>query len=263
MEDGAWMVEKNILTVRILEGVERSKGCPLCYLWNDSEERYLKHVLTNEVVMDSGFREKLIAARGFCNRHAHMLYRAIYGGDVHDGLGYALYMKDIVEKVLEDLHLLSTILPSYPKPRRGIVLPRSRKRRIATLREAVEPKTRRQQCPICEHLWSMNQIYLHTLVQMLDDEEFREEFSSSKELCLPHLLSAIQILYTGNLKNPASIAQALINSEIKHLQSIQHLLSEFIRKQSWEFRDEPHGPEVNANHLALHFLFGSEGLRLK
>ena len=174
------VVEKNILTVRILEGMEKSSGCPLCYLWNDSEERYLEHVLTSEVVMDSGFREKVIAARGFCNRHAHMLYRAIYGGDVHDGLGYALYMKDVVEKIMEELCHLSTILPSYPKPSRGRVLSRRRKRSITTLRGAIEPKTRRQQCPIYEHLWSMNQIYLHTLVQMLDDEELREEFSSLK-----------------------------------------------------------------------------------
>jgi len=257
------MVEKNILTVRILEGMEKSSGCPLCYLWNDSEERYLKHVLTSEVVMDSGFREMVIAARGFCNRHAHMLYRALYGGDVHDGLGYALYMKDVVEKIMEELPHLSTILASYPKPSRGRVLSRRRKRSITTLRGAIEPKTRRQQCPICEHLWSMNQIYLHTLVQMLDDEELREKSSSSKKLCLPHFLSDIQIVYTSNLKNPTSIAQALISSEMKRLQSIYHLLSEFIRKQSWEFRNEPHGPEVNANLLALYFLFGVEGLNLK
>jgi hypothetical protein len=95
---------------------------------------------------------------------------------------------------------------------------------------------------------------------MLDNEEFREEFNSSKGLCLPHFISAMQMVCMSKLKNPIYIAQALIDVEMKHLQLIEHLLSEFIRKQSWDFRNEPAGPEVNANFLALNLLVGAKGL---
>jgi len=257
------MIEKNILTVTILEGMERSKECPLCYLWTECEERYLKHILTNEVVMDPAFREKLVAARGFCNRHAHMLYRAIHEGDVEDGLGYALYMKDIIEKVIEQLYPLCINLSNNYRPSKGKMLFHGRKRNIITLNNVIKRKTRVQRCPICEHLWSINHIYLHTFVQMLDDEDFRIEFSSSKGLCLPHFVSAMQMVCISKLKNPIYVAQALIDAEMKLLQLVEHLLSEFIRKQSWDFRNEPAEQEVNANVLALNLLFGAEGVHLR
>jgi hypothetical protein len=175
------MTEKNILTVRILEGMEKSSGCPLCYLWTECEERYLKHMLTNEVVMDPAFRGKVVAAGGFCNRHAHMLYRAIHGGDVEDGLGYALYMKDITGKIMEQLSHLQENLSNNFKSSKSRMPFHRKKRDIIALDNIINYDARRQQCPICEHLWSMNQIYLHTLVQMLDDDEnFRVKFSSSK-----------------------------------------------------------------------------------
>ena len=256
------MIEKNILTVTILEGMERSKGCPLCYLWAKSEERFVKQVLTNEVVMNNKFREKVVAARGFCNRHAHMLYRAIHEVDVEDGLGLALYIKDIIEKIIEQLSPLYTNLSNDSKPSKGILF-RRKKSSVVALNDVIKRKTQRQQCPLCEHLWSMNQIYLHTLVQMLDDEDFRKEFNLSKGLCLPHFVSAMQMVCISKLKNPIYVAQTLIDTEMKRLQLIEHLLSEFIRKQSWDFRNEPAGQEVNANSLALNLLFGVEGLHLR
>jgi hypothetical protein len=70
----------------------------------------------------------------------------------------------------------------------------------------------------------------------------------------------MQIIHINKLKNPIHVAKALIDAEIKNLQLIEHLLSEFIRKQSWEFRDEHPGEEIDANILALNFLFGAEGV---
>jgi hypothetical protein len=98
---------------------------------------------------------------------------------------------------------------------------------------------------------------------MMDDEDFRIEFNSSKGLCLPHFVSAMQMVCISKLKNPIYVAQALIDAEMKRLQLIEHLLSEFIRKQSWDFRNEPSGQEGNANFLALNLLFGAEGVHLR
>jgi hypothetical protein len=73
----------------------------------------------------------------------------------------------------------------------------------------------------------------------------------------------MQIIHINKLKNPFHVVKALIDAEIKNLQLIEHLLSEFIRKQGWEFRNEHPGEEVNANLLALNLLFGAEGVLLK
>jgi hypothetical protein len=70
----------------------------------------------------------------------------------------------------------------------------------------------------------------------------------------------MRIICTSKLTNPIYVAQALLGSETKRFQLIENLLSEFIRKQSWDFRNEPAGPEVNANLLALNLLVGAKGL---
>ena len=108
----------------------------------------------------------------------------------------------------------------------------------------------------------MDEVYLHTLIQMLDVEDFQKQFKSSKGLCLPHFASAFQIISRNKFKNPSSIAKTLIETEKENLQLVEHYLSELIRKQSWDFRDEPFGPEVDAKHTALNLLVGVEGLCL-
>jgi len=47
---------------------------------------------------------------------------------------------------------------------------------------------------------------------------------------------------------------------MKRLELTENYLSEFARKQRWEFRHEPKGPEANANYIVLNLLAGIEGL---
>ena len=259
------MIEKNLLTLAILEGIEKAEGCALCYLWVKSEESHMKHLLSNEVVMDSEFREKVIAARGFCNRHAHLLYKATYKGYTEDGLGYALYMKDVVRKIIDELAPLpANHLSDSNSFNKQTFLGKRRKKALSILGNKVKHAVQgRQVCPACEFLWSMDQTRLYTLVQMLDDEDFRKEFASSNGLCLPHFVSAIQMVCTSKLNNPVKVSRELIRMEKKRLQLVEDLLSEFVRKQSWDFRNEPAGPEVNANPFVLNLLFGAEGFTAK
>jgi hypothetical protein len=95
---------------------------------------------------------------------------------------------------------------------------------------------------------------------MLDDKDFREEFESSKGLCLSHFVSAVRMVSRARIKNSVQITRALIEAEMKRLELTENYLSEFIRKQRWEFRHEPWGPEANANPMVLSLLVGAEGL---
>jgi hypothetical protein len=254
------LVEKNLLTIAILEGIEKSDGCPLCYLWAKSEERLLENLLADEMVMDPNFREKVTSAKGFCNRHMHLLYRTAYGGRSGDGLGYALYMQGVVEKIVEQIATLATGLDGLESAE-GKIFFRGRKQRLSLLhskiKHAIEGKS---PCPACESLRSSDQVHLNTLVRMLDDKDFREEFKSSRGLCLPHFLLAIQRVNQVKLENPVLVVRTLVETEIKSLKLVKSYLSEFVRKYCWDFRNEPAGPEINANRMVLNLLAGVEGL---
>ena len=257
------MIETNLLTIAVLEGIEKSEGCPLCYLWMKSEGRHMEHLLTNEVTMSPEVREKVLVAKGFCNHHMHLLYKTAREGHTEDGLGYSLYMRSVVERIDKEFGSLHGCLSSLEDAMDSNILARRKRRRkvISMLCNAVEHAVQGQQpCPACESLWSSDQIHLDTLVQMLDNKDFREEFKSSKGLCFPHFVSAIRMASRSKLKNPAQVARALIEVEIKRVQLVEHCLSEFIRKQSWDFRNEPPGPEINANAMVLNLLVGVEGL---
>jgi hypothetical protein len=258
------LIEKNLLTICILEAIEESTGCLLCYLYSKNEKRYMEHLLTCEVVMDPGFRNRVILAKGFCNHHAHLLYKTAQTPGVLDGGAYALYMRSVVESILEELESRSIeSLNALDSKRDNGTITKGRARRDLflrvrhTLRQVVQ---RRQPCPACESLLFSDRTGLHTLVEMLSDEDFRKEFKSSKGLCLPHFMSAIRVLGTSKLKNSANIYHALMQVEKERLRSVAYYLSEFLRKQRWDARNEPSGLEVNANKMALNALVGVHGL---
>lgn len=255
------MIEKNLSNINLLDAMENSDSCPLCYLWLKSERRYLEYLLTNEVTMDPGFRERILSAKGFCNRHMHLLYKTAQGVGTEDGLGYGLYLQSIVGEVSQELESLPLQINGRAA-RKGITIwGRKRKQAITQLAKEVSKVYQGKRCcPVCEFLWSSDQMNLHTLLQMLDEKDFREAFKSSGVLCLPHFVSAIEMVSRSDLKNPAEVARSLIDLEVGLLERLGKLLSEFIRKQDWEFREEPQGPEVKAYSLALGILVGVEGL---
>ena len=258
------MVERNILTVDVLEGVERSEECPLCYLWLKDERRNMEYVLMNEVTMSKEFRGEILASKGFCNYHAHLLYRIASEGQTEDGLGYAMYMQAVINRIIEQLESLPLgSMSSLENHADSNILPWVRRRRqaFAPLLNNVEHAVQGENpCPICRSLWTSDELHLDTLVKMLDDKDFRVEFRSSKGLCLSHFASAIRIASLSDLKNPADVARALIEAEIKRLQLTACYLSEFMRKQNWKFRNESPGPEVNAYYMSLRILDGVGGL---
>lgn len=248
----------------VLKGIERSEGCPLCFLHLEREQRYMDYLLTNEMTMSPSFREGILAAKGFCNHHMHLLYRAAQEGGTEDGSGYALYMRTVIQRIIEQLEALPLDhLWNVENATKSNFLARRGRRRQAfsELHSGVKRIVQGQQlCPACRNLWSSDETFIDTLVMMLDDEEFREGFKSSGGLCLPHLASAIKTIGRIKLKNPADVAQVLIEAEIRYMQLVARYLSDYVRKRNWQFRHEAPGPEVNANRMSLDVLAGVEGL---
>jgi hypothetical protein len=256
------LIKKSLLTITILESIKKSKGCPLCYIWLKNEERYMNYLLTNEATMSPEIREKVLIAKGFCNRHMHLLYKTAYGGHTENGLGFALYMQGVIEKIYEEFDILLNYLYKIENPKNiTFTKKRKQKKAISSLYDKVIFTIKgEKQCPVCEHLISLDNIYLHTLIQMLNDKNFIEEFKSSNGFCFPHFSSAIEIISKSKLKNQIDIIKTLFEIENKQIQLIKYYLSEFIRKHSWDFRNELPGPEANVNFMLLNILVGVEGL---
>lgn len=257
------MIKKDALTITIFESIKKSDICPLCYLWLKNEERYMNYLLTNEVVMSPEFREKVLVAKGFCNRHMHLLYKTAYGGHTENGLGYALYMQKVIEEIYKDFEILLNNLNKLKNLESNIFNKKRKQKEISLLYNKIMLAIKgRKKCPACEHLESMDSIYIHTLIRMLNDKNFREEFKSSNGLCLPHFSSIIKMINQSKIKNPIIIIQTLFEAENKQIQLIKNYLSEFIRKHSWDFRNEAFGPEANVNYMILNILTGVESLYL-
>ncbi|MEM2110969.1 MAG: DUF6062 family protein [Candidatus Bathyarchaeia archaeon] len=261
------MVEKNISTIPILEGIKRSEGCPLCYLWLKNEERLMEYLLKNEVAMDAQFRKKILAAKGFCNRHMHLLYKTFNRGHTENGLGYATYMKEVIERIIEQFSSLSPgILNSLKDSANSNIFVSRRKRKSTfslfsdTLEKVVHGEV---PCPACEYLWSSDERYLHTLIQMLDKKDFQQEFKTSKGLCLSHFMSAIKCVSRNTPKNPSAIAQTLVEVEMKRLKLTVDCLQEYIKKHRWEFKNDVFGEEAAANQMVLSLIAGVEGLSFR
>ena len=259
---GFEVVRDNLLTGPILEGLEQAEGCLLCYLWLRDERRFIEHLLMDEVVMNPDFLEEVEAARGFCNRHMHLFYDIAYKSYGADGLAYALYMQAVIERIAGDFQSLCSRFERDIKSTVKFHFPvRGMRRKSPSLYRAFERVVEGERsCPVCSHLLSFDSMRLSTLVEMLGDEDFRRKFESSDGLCLPHFLSAIRLIDERGFENAVDAIQALLKVEMRRIGLVKHLLSEFIRKRSWVFKDEPAGSEVDVNHIVMNLLSGVEGL---
>lgn len=141
--------------------------CPICSLGLRGVGRYLD-VLSYENVNDVPAREKLRAARGFCNAHAWHV-----SDNGHDGLGIAIIYRDIVNTLL------------------GVLSAGGEAKALAARLAA------QQSCPACDHAGDTSARYLSALLAHLPEPELRHKYEHSNGLCLPHLRQALMATRDG------------------------------------------------------------------
>lgn len=259
-----YVVKKDITTLDILDAFEKGQLCPLCQLWIKSEERLMPYLLTNEVNMDPDFRAKVIGARGFCNRHMHLLYNTAYTPGSQDGLGYALYMQDVIKLMLEKIKETKSDIEGIALKASGML----RKKEVAKIVKQTVNKLENNfkgtdSCPACDHLRQLDTLRTGTIIRMLDeDEEFRKIFSNSIGFCVPHFVSIIKIMSETKVKNQEIIVNLLFDVESKSIERIQILLAKFIKRFDWTYKQKSFGEEVEANSIVKNFLKGVEGLKI-
>lgn len=222
--------------------------CAVCFLVRDALLAYLDDLIYSAGT-DPAVRKQIRQGRGFCNRHAHLFKE---GQGV--GLGVALIHWDVVETVAESLsRVQQTIQPRGLQVLWNRIMGRARRRRAAAeLLVALRPQ---HGCLACQHQLRVEQVYLHALLDNLDDEALIAALRSSPGLCLPHFEQAL-----GWVSDDATLA-TLLGLQLHSLGRLSGELQELARKFDHRFQHEVIGAEGDSWLRSIDQVTGRRGIR--
>jgi hypothetical protein len=219
------------LVLIFLKSALRQPGCPLCRARLSAETRYLKSLLW-EHVNDAGTRIRLTQSLGACGRHAQqMLQMEVTGWDVP--LGNAIIYEGLAKTVsfrLREVRALAKKQARRGNAQRLMARLAARGKRDERLDRPLTPE---KGCRVCELGQESERYYAETLLQMLDEQEYQRLYDGSDGVCLSHLRLLLQI------SSPGAGLQYLLDQSEQRTERLETDLREYVRKQSYQFHDEP------------------------
>ncbi len=202
-------------------------GCPVCRLALRSVGRWLAAV-AYEQVNDIKLRDRLRAARGFCNVHAHRWLREV--GSV---LGTAIVYQDLLTAALRELD--------------GENVPRGQRWRAILGGQGAHSEG----CPACAAQAEAEDRYLAALLVTVSAEP--NVLAESEGLCIRHTRAAQRRGGPG--------AERVVKLTRSAVEQLLAELSEVIRKEDYRFRHEPRtDAERTATARAVARAAGADGL---
>ena len=221
---------------RIERMIRSGAECFLCALEDEIERKYIDAYLS-ELVMDAKARERLVEGGGFCNHHFYRMLAIATRPESSDGHGIALIAQSIIEKTIQDLQ-------------------KQRKQRKEAFRQKIE-------CPACTHVANLMEIYNRKIVELLcsRNEEFLKLFKNSKGFCIPHFVLLLKMVKNAVVGEGQEIVRAIIDVEEKNFGQLKSELSEYIRRQSYEFSDEDRRAVEDVLLKSVQKIVGRRGLK--
>ncbi|MEM3578545.1 MAG: DUF6062 family protein [Candidatus Bathyarchaeia archaeon] len=223
---------------RIERIIKSGAECFLCALEDEIEGKYIDAYLS-ELVMDAKSREKLAESGGFCNHHFYRMLITAIKPESSDGHGVALITKSIIEKLLQDFQ--------------------KRKKR----NREFFPQAKRS-CPACAHMANLMEIYNRKILELLSsrNEEFLKLLMDSKGLCIPHFMTLLKTLEDAMHNQNQDVIDAIFEVEEKSFRRLKSELSEYIRRQSYEFSNEDRRAVEDVLLRSIQKMVGRRGSRL-
>lgn len=210
--------------------------------------------------MSSELKGRIVNASGFCNRHTYGIHKASMTPNADDVHGCSACARTVVKKFEENLNSLLANLEA-PSGRAQAGGGSERDPLASTIAQLERAISGDAVCPICEQLLESDKERVARLLQILEGKDLAEPYSKSDGLCMPHFVSAMQLLPKFPLKNPEGAWSLLVRTELARLESVDHLLNERMKKYSWDFRNEGISPEeANSQKTAMLVISGVEGL---
>jgi len=230
-----------ITYLRIKRAIEKNSECFLCDLETEIERKYLDNYLS-ELVMDAKARQRIIASRGFCNQHSYKLLIEASKPTSSDGHGIALIMQSVTEQLIQDLT-------------------EHTRHHNHSFREMLANE---EKCPACTHIDLFLKIYLkETALLLSSNEEFSKLFVGSKGLCVPHFVTMIRVLEEGKHNQKQNTAATILEVEKRNLQRLHSELSEYVRRQSYEFSEKDRRAVADIVMRSVEKIAGRRGIKLE
>ena len=195
--------KENILTAHLEDALEQGI-CPICYLGNQAEYRYLD-MLLYERINDRITRNDLERSRGFCTYHTYRLLE-VGGYGVHAQV--AIIYKDLTDAIAKEVRALDDGRASQ-----------------------IDMDTN---CPVCRAIAEREGIFMGLLSTRLSKEAFRSKYQQSAGLCMPHFFRVFDL-------SKRAARAFLKENQLGRLNRLSAEAAEFIRKSV--VKDEPFGEE--------------------
>lgn len=223
---------KHFSYFRVVEALSGA-GCALCRLGGVAANRFLDSLLY-EYVNDTGMRQRIVEAHGFCPNHSQALVAR------HDALGTSILYKAI-------LNHLQAELEAPPEARAGWG---SRLRdQFRGPSEAAERLAAHQPCPACVQRDDAVRRALTLIAEHEGDAELAAAIAAGDGLCLPHLRLALAEL-------PGRALAQVLQRQRAVWQALDAELAEALRKHDFRFRDEAFGAEEDSWRRAVEAVAG-------
>jgi hypothetical protein len=217
----------------------RLPGCPICTLALGAVSQYMSS--TNyDALGDPDIRRQFEQSQGFCNHHAHQWLGEAFV------LGTAQMYRDVIATLAADLEQRS-FQGGGKLGRAGFMMGR----RAGADGSMMEPS---RSCPACEILAETESRLTRTLLKGLSDASFRDAWSASGGLCIPHLRTALAAAPNRDAFDH------LRDQTLRHQRVLLAHLEETIRKHDYRFRHEPAGEEKGSPERAVSHVAGSAGI---
>jgi len=184
-----------------------------------------------------------LLARDVQSYLSNLLYENVNDGDVRSKLRQSFGVCRLHARILTELGDPLGVAILYQD-----ILQEIRESLAARTADQLSPHA---ECPACSYRSKFEKMYVETLAHHLQDAELDRLLENSRGLCMHHLSQVMEHVDDEGLKN-----RLLLLHERK-LDALRKSLSEYVRKQDIQFKNELISPEEeSACERAIAFLVG-------
>jgi len=245
-------------TIPVWDAFKEDTECPICYLSEKAEERYLKFYLGSSVMNPETRVE--VNKTGFCPHHFSGLLQ------VRSNHGLGLLTHTHLEKRMELLNSHFSALKSEASKVSGKTIPLKPKKLGSAIKNLkLHLEKSEESCMICKRIIYTIQRYTYTIIHLWKtDGEFRDYFQKSRGVCfhhLPDLLNmAEEALSPGKL---GEFIEELIAIIEKNDERLEKEILWFTQKFDSKNFEKPWGTSEDAHYRTIQKLTGRSNNSIK
>jgi len=206
--------------VEVKESLQQN-GCPACNIMKKHLHKYFDNLLY-ENALDVTIHKKIISYMGLCNMHTWVL------SEFPDKLGISILFQTTLQKENRQIKNVSEF--NYEQ----MFNHSKSKTKIEKIKKFIFKQLQAKgKCLACEHQQESQSFYIHQLIKVWSDEEFREQYERENVLlCRFHF----QLLISEC--NTKDMIKYFFSVQSKKIDRLYYQLSEFIRKHDYRFQKE-------------------------